>query len=91
MHIKASPLTQKLSAFVALSETELAVLERLHQRRKSFSAGRDLVYQGQSEQAAYILAAGWVVLSFPLKTGPLHWAQKGDIEWRGNDIQTKMF
>ena len=61
MHIKASPLTQKLSAFVALSETELAVLERLHQRRKSFSAGRDLVYQGQSEQAAYILAAGWVV------------------------------
>ena len=61
MHIKASPLTQKLSAFVALSETELAVLERWHQRRKSFSAGRDLVHQGQSEQAAYILAAGWVV------------------------------
>ncbi|MCC1491471.1 Crp/Fnr family transcriptional regulator [Cognatishimia sp. F0-27] len=61
MTIEASPLTRKLSAFVALSETELAVLERLHQRRKSFCAGRDLVHQGQSEQAAYILAEGWVV------------------------------
>lgn len=28
-----SPLTRKLSAFVALLEVELAVLERLHQRR----------------------------------------------------------
>ncbi|RVT82580.1 Crp/Fnr family transcriptional regulator [Rhodobacteraceae bacterium CCMM004] len=60
-NIAANPLTQKLSAFVALSETELAVLERLHQRRKSFCAGRDLVHQGQTKQAAYILASGWVV------------------------------
>ncbi|QIE56563.1 Crp/Fnr family transcriptional regulator [Pikeienuella piscinae] len=55
-----SPLTRKLSAFVALSEVELAVLERLHQRRRSFVAGRDMVHQGQSDQAAYILSAGWV-------------------------------
>ncbi|WP_430449616.1 Crp/Fnr family transcriptional regulator [Rhodophyticola sp.] len=58
--IESSPLTRKLSAFVALSEKELGVLERLHQRRRSFVGGRDLVHQGQSEQAAYILAAGWV-------------------------------
>lgn len=58
--IKESPLTRKLSAFVALSGRELAVLERLHQRRKNFVAGRDLVHQGQSEQSAYILSAGWV-------------------------------
>ena len=58
--IKNSPLARKLSAFVALSEGELAVLERLHQRRRSFVAGRDLVHQGQSGQAAYILSAGWV-------------------------------
>ncbi len=58
--IKESPLTRKLSAFVALSEKELSVLERLHQRRRSFVAGRDLVHQGQSDQAAYVLAAGWV-------------------------------
>jgi CRP-like cAMP-binding protein len=55
-----SPLARKLAAFVALSETELAVLERLHSRRRVFVAGRDLVHQGQSEHAAYILAAGWV-------------------------------
>jgi CRP-like cAMP-binding protein len=58
--IENSPLTRKLSAFVALSEGELAVLARLHQRRRSFVAGRDLVHQGQSKQAAYILSAGWV-------------------------------
>ena len=56
----SSPLTRKLSTFVALSDAELAVLERLHQRRRSFAAGRDIVHQGQSDQAAYILSAGWV-------------------------------
>jgi len=61
MTVEASPLTRKLSAFVALSEAELAVLERLHQRRKTIAPGRDLVHQGQSDHAAYILAAGWVV------------------------------
>ncbi len=55
-----SPLTRKLSAFVALSEVELVVLERLHERRRSFVAGRDMVHQGQSAQAAYILSSGWV-------------------------------
>ncbi|MDR9395548.1 MAG: Crp/Fnr family transcriptional regulator [Roseovarius sp.] len=55
-----SPLTRKLSTFVALSEVELAVLERLHQRRRTFAAGRDMVHQGQSGQAAFILSAGWV-------------------------------
>jgi CRP-like cAMP-binding protein len=55
-----SALTRKLSAFVALSEAELAVLERLHQRRRTFGPGLDMVHQGQSDQAAYILASGWV-------------------------------
>ncbi|AUQ61639.1 Crp/Fnr family transcriptional regulator [Phaeobacter inhibens] len=58
--IEESPLTRKLQAFVALSEDELGVLERLHLRRRSITAGGDLVHQGQSDQAAYILAAGWV-------------------------------
>ena len=57
--IEESAITRKLSAFVALSEAELAVLKRLHQRRITFVAGRDLVHQGQSEQTAYILASGW--------------------------------
>lgn len=35
------------------------MLDNLHKRRRTFVAGRDLVHQGQSEQAAYILASGW--------------------------------
>lgn len=58
--IDNSPLARKLGAFVALSATELGVLDRLHQRRRTFPAGRDFVQQGQSDSAAYILASGWV-------------------------------
>jgi CRP-like cAMP-binding protein len=58
--IEDTPLVRKLGAFVALSGAELSVLEKLHKRRRYFVAGRALVHQGQSEQAAYILAAGWV-------------------------------
>jgi CRP-like cAMP-binding protein len=58
--VENTPFARKLSAFVALSKAELAVLERLHERRRSFVAGRDLVHQGQSAQAAYILLSGWV-------------------------------
>ncbi len=55
-----NPLVRKLGAFVALSDEDLATLDRLHQRRRKFKAGVDLVYQGQADQAAYILAKGWV-------------------------------
>lgn len=58
--INASPLARKLSAFVTLSEAELAVLERLYRRRRTLVAGQDLVHQGQSARAAYILTDGWV-------------------------------
>lgn len=57
--IENNPLVRKLGAFVALSEVELAVLEGLHKRRRTFVAGRDLVLQGQSDQAAYVLVSGW--------------------------------
>ncbi|MEH6832771.1 MAG: Crp/Fnr family transcriptional regulator [Sulfitobacter sp.] len=57
--IETRPLARKLGAFVALSKTELLVLERLHKRRRTFVAGRDLVEQGQADQAAYILISGW--------------------------------
>jgi len=52
-------LIRKLGTFVALSPAELRVLDGLHQRRRFFVAGRDLVHQGQSDQAAYILVSGW--------------------------------
>jgi CRP-like cAMP-binding protein len=60
MSLTDSPLARKLSAYVALSELELSVLQGFHQRRKSFETGRDLVLQGQLGHAAYILAEGWV-------------------------------
>ncbi len=60
MSTAQSPLARKLGNFVALSDAELEVLAGLHRRRRSFVAGRDLVHQGQTHQAAYILAEGWV-------------------------------
>ncbi|MEH6648268.1 Crp/Fnr family transcriptional regulator [Sulfitobacter sp.] len=57
MQIK--PLARKLGAFVALTDAELSVLDGLHKRRRTFVAGRDLVHQGQSDQAASILISGW--------------------------------
>lgn len=57
--IHESPIARKLGAFVALSDTELSVLEDLHRRRRTFIAGRDMVLQGQSDQSAFILASGW--------------------------------
>ncbi len=68
MPVGASPLTRKLSAFVALSQPELAVLERLHQRRRTFAVGREMVHQGQSGQASYILSDGWVC-SYKIQPG----------------------
>ena len=38
--VQDTPLARKLSAFVTLSQAELAVLERLHERRRTFVAGR---------------------------------------------------
>jgi CRP-like cAMP-binding protein len=35
------------------------VLDRLHKRRRRFVVGTDLVHQGQTDQAAYILMSGW--------------------------------
>ncbi|MEX1034981.1 MAG: Crp/Fnr family transcriptional regulator [Sneathiella sp.] len=59
--IENTPLFRKLSAFVALSEAEISVLKELYKRRRTFPAdGRDLIHQGQSDQAIYILDSGWV-------------------------------
>ena len=55
-----SPLARKLGAFVAFSDAEFTALDRLHCRRRTFPAGREIVHEGQKNQAAYILASGWV-------------------------------
>lgn len=59
MLIRQSPLTRKLSAFVALSDTDLETLARFHRRRRSFLAGREMLLEGQKTSTAFILAEGW--------------------------------
>ena len=55
----STPLARKLSTFVDLSDEAILVLQTIHQRRRAISAGSEIVRQGQSGQAAYILASGW--------------------------------
>lgn len=58
-HMPLSPLTRKLSAFVALSDADLDVLSRFHRRRRTFLSGHEMINEGQSNQTAFILAEGW--------------------------------
>jgi CRP-like cAMP-binding protein len=60
-----SPLTRKLSTFVALAEADLATLARFYQRRRSFDPGHVMIYEGQENASAFILAKGWA-LSYKL-------------------------
>lgn len=57
--MELTPVTRKLSAFVNLSDMERAVLDNLHNRRRNFAIGRDLVQQGQADHGTYILVSGW--------------------------------
>lgn len=68
MTIMQSPLTRKLSAFVALSGDDLDMLARFHRRRRSFEAGHELIHEGQKNQSAFILAKGWAC-SFKMLPG----------------------
>lgn len=60
MQIQDSPFARKLAAFVALSHDEIGAISDIYKRRRKFAVGRDMVYQGQKDQAAYIIASGWV-------------------------------
>lgn len=59
MGIQNSPLARKLGAYVSLSDPELAILEKFHQHRRTFAGKNDLVFEGQVDPSAYILAKGW--------------------------------
>ena len=59
MSILQSPLTRKLSAFVALSEADLETLARFHRRRRTFLSGHEMIHEGQVNASAYVLAEGW--------------------------------
>jgi len=64
-----SPLVRKLSAFVALSEAELAALKVFQQHRRTFEAGVDLVRQGQLIKSAFVLEEGWACSCKHLPSG----------------------
>lgn len=55
-----TPIAQKLSAFVKLSDQELEILGQLIKNTKRIGVGQDLVQQGEANQAAFILMKGWV-------------------------------
>jgi CRP-like cAMP-binding protein len=69
MSITDSPFARKLTAFVALSASDLTVLSDLYRRRRTFPAGRDMVHEGQADHAAYIIANGWASSYKLLPTG----------------------
>lgn len=55
-----SPFAHKISAFAKLSPDDLNALSNLYRRRQKFPAGRDMIHEGQTGQAAFILHDGWV-------------------------------
>ena len=57
--VALTPLARKLGTYVALTDLELAILDGFHARKRHFPIGKDLVYEGQGNQNAYILAEGW--------------------------------
>lgn len=59
MLTELSPLTRKLSAFVALSDADVATLTRFDLRRRSFTPGHQMIHEGQSGSSAFVLAKGW--------------------------------
>jgi CRP-like cAMP-binding protein len=59
MSILLSPLTRKLSTFVALGDADLETLARFHRRRRSFLPGHEMIHEGQKEPSVFILAKGW--------------------------------
>jgi CRP-like cAMP-binding protein len=54
-----SPLSRKLTAFVALSDADLATLARFDRRRRVFEPGHEMIHEGQENSRAYVLADGW--------------------------------
>ena len=57
---KATPIAQKLSAYMTLSDSDWVILKNWQEQTKIFSVDQDIVHQGQAKRAAYVLSSGWV-------------------------------
>lgn len=64
-----SALERKLSSFIALNDTKLAILTKLQKQYRSFKVGQDLIHQGQTSGSIYILNTGWVCSYKDLSNG----------------------
>ncbi|WP_324754956.1 Crp/Fnr family transcriptional regulator [Roseovarius sp. Pro17] len=64
-----TPFVYKLSAFMSFSNDEMAILDRFDHPQRSFAAGTELVHEGQSNPAAYILVDGWAISYKVLRGG----------------------
>ncbi|KPQ05629.1 MAG: cAMP-binding putative transcriptional regulator [Rhodobacteraceae bacterium HLUCCA12] len=56
---ESSPLTRKLSTFVALSDADLGTLARFDRRRRNFLPGHEMIHEGQTGSSAFVLSKGW--------------------------------
>ena len=64
-----SAIIRKLTSFGALSCSDMTLLSDLHQRRRRYASGREMVRQGQRNRTAYILADGWAFSYILLSDG----------------------
>lgn len=59
MVLPTSCLTRKLNTFVLLTERELFALAELQSVTIHVERGRELLHQGEPDQFAYVIQAGW--------------------------------
>lgn len=64
-----SPFAKKISSFVRLGPDEIQSVSDLYKRRRKFSPGEELVHEGEVDQSAYIMAAGWAISYKMLEDG----------------------
>jgi CRP-like cAMP-binding protein len=63
------PLSRKLGAFMALSESELAALAGFQRHPRALESKEELVHEGQVGHTAFILLEGWMCSYKMLKDG----------------------
>jgi CRP-like cAMP-binding protein len=62
-------LGRKLGAYADLDSEELAILASIQGEKLEVAHGRELIFQGQTQHAAYVLHDGWACSSKQLENG----------------------
>lgn len=69
MVARTDAIFRKLGAYTTLGPQEAAMLETLQGARTFVAAGKELIYEGQQQHAAYILHDGWTCAYKRLRDG----------------------